>query len=133
MVVYFTPNYETVYLTPRTFQNRSNYPTYGFRTMIYYSNIGFLFCLFPFLFISVESLKNHSKSQKNHKMKNLILLDFTWVDLHSEHIIWYALVQSFFCSFTANKSRASSVMKYELALNILFHTLTEVREKLSLN
>jgi hypothetical protein len=24
-----------------------------------------------------ESLKNHSKSQKNHKMKNLILLDFT--------------------------------------------------------
>jgi len=30
-------------------------------------------------------------------------------------------------------SRASSVMKYELALNILFHTLTEEQEKLSLN
>ena len=51
------------------------------------------------LFISAESLKNHSKSQKNHKMKNLILLDSTWVDLHNEHIIWYALVQSFWCSF----------------------------------
>jgi hypothetical protein len=43
------------------------------------------FCLF--LFISSESSKNHSKSQKNHKMKNSILLDSTWVDLHSEHII----------------------------------------------
>ena len=37
-------------------------------------------------------LKNHSKSQKNHKMKNLIVLDSKWVDLHSEHIIWYALI-----------------------------------------
>jgi hypothetical protein len=34
------------------------------------------FVLF-FLFISSESLKNHSKSQKNHKIKNLILLDST--------------------------------------------------------
>jgi hypothetical protein len=48
-----------------------------------------------FLFISVKSLKNHNKSQKNHKMENPILLHSTWVDLHSEHIIWYALVQSF--------------------------------------
>jgi hypothetical protein len=32
---------------------------------------------FSYLFISSESLKNHSKSQKNHKMKNLILLDST--------------------------------------------------------
>jgi hypothetical protein len=40
-------------------------------------------------------LKNHIKSQKNHKMKNPILLHSTWVDLHSEHIIWYPLVQSF--------------------------------------
>jgi hypothetical protein len=30
-----------------------------------------------FLFISVESLKNYSKSQKNHKIENLILLDST--------------------------------------------------------
>jgi hypothetical protein len=44
------------------------------------------------LFISAEPLKNHSKSQKNHKMKNLILLDSTWVDLYSEYIIRYALV-----------------------------------------
>jgi hypothetical protein len=39
-----------------------------------------------------ESLKNHSKSQKNYKIKNSILLHYTWVDLHSEYIIWYALV-----------------------------------------
>jgi hypothetical protein len=32
---------------------------------------------FSFLFISSESLKNHSKSQKNHKMENSILLDST--------------------------------------------------------
>jgi hypothetical protein len=32
---------------------------------------------FSFLFISAESLKNHSKSQKNHKMENPILLDST--------------------------------------------------------
>jgi hypothetical protein len=30
-----------------------------------------------FLFISVESLKNHSKLQKNHKIENPILLDST--------------------------------------------------------
>jgi hypothetical protein len=29
-------------------------------------------------------------------MEKLILLDFIWADLHSEHIIWYALIQSFF-------------------------------------
>jgi hypothetical protein len=32
---------------------------------------------FSFLFISAEFFKNHSKSQKNHKIENLILLDFT--------------------------------------------------------
>jgi hypothetical protein len=30
-----------------------------------------------FLFIFAEYLKNHSKSQKNHKIENLILLDST--------------------------------------------------------
>ena len=42
--------------------------------------------------ISVESLKNHSKSQKNHKIENLILLDSKQVDIRSEYIIWYTLV-----------------------------------------
>jgi hypothetical protein len=32
---------------------------------------------FSFKFISSESLKNHSKSQKNHKIENPILLDST--------------------------------------------------------
>jgi hypothetical protein len=54
---------------------------------------------FSFLFISVESLKNHSKSQNNHKIENPILLNSTWVDLHTEHIIWYTLVQSLCCRF----------------------------------
>jgi hypothetical protein len=40
--------------------------------------------------------------RKNHKIENLILLDSTGVDLHSEHIIWYALVQSFLCNFSLN-------------------------------
>ena len=63
-----------VYITPWIFQNRSNYP--------------------PKVF-----LKNYSKSQKNHKMENPIVLDSKWVDLHSEHIIWYILVFFFCCSF----------------------------------
>ena len=76
--VYITPSsmwgglynpltYETIYITPWTFQNQSNYP--------------------PKIV-----LKNHSKSQKNHKIENPIVLDSKWVDLHSERIIWYALV-----------------------------------------
>jgi hypothetical protein len=40
-------------------------------------------------------LKNHNKSQKNYKMKNPIVLDSKWVDLHNEHIIRYALVHFF--------------------------------------
>ena len=37
-------------------------------------------------------LKNDSKSEKNYKMENPIVLDSEWVDLHSKYIIWYALV-----------------------------------------
>jgi hypothetical protein len=58
-----------------------------------------------------ESLKNHSKSQKNHKMENLILLDSTWVDLHSEYIIWYALVQQNW-SPNYRKNRSKSIAKF---------------------
>jgi hypothetical protein len=82
-----SPDYETVYFTSQTFQNRSNYPSCGFETADWYSNRGFgtvtagcySSCgfVFFFLFISAKSLKNHSKSQKNHKIKNLILLDST--------------------------------------------------------
>jgi len=32
---------------------------------------------FSFIFILTESLKNHIKSQKNHKIENPILLDST--------------------------------------------------------
>ena len=32
-------------------------------------------------------------------MENPIVLDFKWIDIHSEHIIWYALVYFFCCSF----------------------------------
>jgi hypothetical protein len=44
-------------------------------------------------------LKNYSKSQKNHKMKNQIALDFKLVVLHSEHTIWNALVHIFCYNF----------------------------------
>jgi hypothetical protein len=44
-------------------------------------------------------LKNHSKSQKNHKMKNQIVLDLKLVVLRSEHTIWNALVHIFCCNF----------------------------------
>jgi hypothetical protein len=40
---------------------------------------------------------NHSKSQKICKMKNPIVLDLEWVNLHNDHIIWYACF--FCCSF----------------------------------
>jgi hypothetical protein len=38
----------------------------------------------------VGVLKNHNKSQKNHKMKNQTVLDFKFVVLRSEHTIWNA-------------------------------------------
>jgi hypothetical protein len=44
-------------------------------------------------------LENHSKSQKNHKMKNRIVLDFKLVVLHIEHTIWNTLVHIFCYNF----------------------------------
>ena len=103
--VYFTSlNYPQSLVFLPELQNRVNHlpqllklsilpPWTGYR---WFSKTVLFFC---FLFISVEYLKNHSKSQKNHKIENLILLDSTWVDLYSEHIIWYVLIQSFCCGF----------------------------------
>jgi hypothetical protein len=66
------------------------------------SNGCFVFFLFYLFLLNLwKIIVNH---RKNHKNGNSILLDSTWVDLHSEHIIWYALVQSFCCNFRVNKS-----------------------------
>ena len=54
------------------------------RQITHSSGFGGWFYLF-YLFISNES-------SKNHKMENPILLDSTWVELHSEHITWYVLI-----------------------------------------
>ena len=64
-------------------------------------------------------LKNHSKSQKNHKMENPIVLDSKWEDLHSEHIMWYALVYF----FTAMKKSIDLKLQQK---NILKHTILYV-------
>jgi hypothetical protein len=45
--------------------------------------------------LSKEILKNRSKSQKKHKMKNQIVLDFKLVVLCNEHTIWNVLVHFF--------------------------------------
>jgi hypothetical protein len=46
-------------------------------------------------------LKRHNKSQKNHKMKNQIALDFKLAVIHSEHTIQNALVHIFCCNFSS--------------------------------
>jgi hypothetical protein len=95
---YFTPQLWNRLFYSLNFSKPVKLPPSGFGQWFCYNKDGLLqwqwFCLF-YLFISAESLKNHSKSQKNHKIENLILLDSTWVDLHSKHIIWYTLIQSF--------------------------------------
>ena len=90
-------NYKTGYFTSLNFSNRAFYLPRAVLKTVCYSNRSFVF--FFFKKISVESLKNHSKSQKNHKIENPILLDSTWVDIRSEYIIWYTLVQFFYCNF----------------------------------
>ena len=90
-------NYKTGYFTSLNFSNRPFYLPRAVLKAVCYSNRSFVF--FFFKKISIESLKNHSKSQKNHKIENPILLDSTWVDIRSEYIIWYTLVQFFYCNF----------------------------------
>ena len=41
-----------------------------------------------------KTCKIHNKSNKNHKMVNLVLLNSTQIELHCEHIKSYALVQN---------------------------------------
>jgi hypothetical protein len=90
-VDYFTPQtIKSDFLSPKLSKTGQITSSSGFQRWL---------CLFLILLIFAESLKNHSKSQKNYKMENLILLDSTWVDLYNEHIIWSALVQNFCCSF----------------------------------
>jgi hypothetical protein len=40
----------------------------------------------------ITPYRSFEKSQKIHKMENQIVLDFKWVDLPNEQIIWNALV-----------------------------------------
>ena len=75
------------------------FKTIRFTSLTSYKRFSKTILSFSFLFISVEYLKNHSKSHKNHKIEILILFDSTWVNLHSTYIIWYALVQIFYCIF----------------------------------
>jgi hypothetical protein len=90
----FKKSFEKVYIIPLTIQSgllhSSNYKI-GFSTpelfkigqIIPQAVLDGVFATvtvilsFSFLFISAESLKNHSKSQKNHKIENSILLDST--------------------------------------------------------
>jgi hypothetical protein len=81
-VVYFTPQtMKRSNLPPELCKTGQITPSSGFGRWFCYSNSGFAtvtaILSFPFLFISSESLKNHNKSQINHKMENLVLLDST--------------------------------------------------------
>jgi hypothetical protein len=81
-------NFKTGQTTSLSFSNRAFYLPgavlkAGCYSKRWYATVngGFatvsVFCLFFFLFILSESLKNHSKSQKNYKIKNSILLHYT--------------------------------------------------------
>ena len=73
VVVYFTlSTLKPSTLPPKLSKTGQITPLVGFGRRFCYSN---MVLSLSFLFISTKSLKNHSKSQKNHKMKNLILLD----------------------------------------------------------
>ena len=83
---FFSLNFETGRPASSVSQNRSQDLLERVWGRFYY---------FSFMFILTEFWKNHSKTQKNHKIENLIWLDSIWVDIRSEHIIWYTLVQIF--------------------------------------
>jgi hypothetical protein len=71
-VDYFTSQTIKPDFLPQLFKTGQITPK-RFWTAVCYSNDGFVF----FLFIFAKSLKNHSKSQKNHKIENPILLNST--------------------------------------------------------
>ena len=54
----------------------------------------FFFANFIILFKMAKTCKIHNKSNKNHKMLNLVLLNSTQIVLHYEHIKSYGLVQN---------------------------------------
>ena len=64
-----------------------------------YKQFWIRFWLFLFYLFRLNLWKIIVNHRKNHKIENPILLDFTWVGLHSKHIIWYVLVQSFYYGF----------------------------------
>jgi hypothetical protein len=79
-----------------TFSTTSwTFKTVHFTSITGYKRFSKVILSFSFLFILAEYLKNHCKSQKNHKIESPILLDSTLVHLRSEHIIWYVLVYFF--------------------------------------
>ena len=79
---------KTVYFTPLAVLTAVCYSNNGFATVRWVATVPVVLNFLFFIFFG-EFLKNH-------KMKNLILLDSTGVDLHSKYIIRYALVQIFF-------------------------------------
>ena len=54
---------------------------------------------------------NFGKSYKNHKIANEDFLESLWVDLHSGVIIWYVLVESFWCVYLFLQSALKNPFK----------------------
>ena len=105
--IHNSPTYKTVYIIPWTFQNPSNYSLKQFWKIIL----------------------NHSKIKK---MENPIVLDSKWIDLHSEYIIWYALVYFFVVAlhlcffFIAVKNVLKRTILYVHSVDLLIWSPTQL-------